>query len=105
MQKYLLATYYGMHKHQYDSQSVVKDFDRIYIPCDRGIYTKEEILKNCPEATILELQGKGEGYRCFKPVDDKRWLMKGYGFVYSCDSRFHDQYGDYPIPLHDRYER
>ncbi len=104
MQKYLKAEYYGSPKYPFDAKSVIKNFDAIYYPSERGIYTKEDILEYEPDATLLELEGKTTSYCCFKPAGDKRWLMKGYGFIYSTDSRFRDQYGNYPIPLHDRHE-
>jgi hypothetical protein len=43
-------------------------------------------------------------YPCDKDGKPDTSRMAGGCFIYSCDSRFRSQFGDYPIPLHDRKE-
>jgi hypothetical protein len=99
---FLRVDYYANPAYPYDGLTVVKDFDRIFVPCDQGNYTLEQ-LQNMDFVTILELDTMASGYKRFK-VKGVPGTMKGYGFVYSSDSRFNRQYGSYPIALHDRRE-
>jgi hypothetical protein len=75
---------------------------RLVVPCPNGHIDAQTVVEQ--EYVVLDLEIKNSGYRCFKQRGDKRWLMMGGQFVYSTDSRFRSAYGDYPIPVHDRYE-
>ena len=62
----------------------------------------------CPAVIVVQRVVCGKPYLTAYPCDkdgkpdDNR--MFGGCFIYSCDSRFRSQFGDYPIPLHDRKE-
>lgn len=104
MKRYLPVTYYGNENCYTDALSVVKNFNRLFVPCETGHVTEEDIA-NYGDATILKLDVvPNNGYKRFKVEGVKGHTMKGYGFVYSSDSRFSAFYGDYPIALHDRQE-
>lgn len=40
-----------------------------------------------------------------EPVgSETKWWMSGGNFIHTCDSRFREAVGNYPIPVHDRTE-
>ena len=80
-------------------------FKNVYVFCPDG--NVEIDLDNPPENFVtLEIRHFAFGsFKRFNPVNnDGRWNMFGGAFVWSCDSRFRENFGEYPIPLHDRYE-
>lgn len=101
MKRYLKVDYYGNERCYTDALTVVKNFNKIYVPCPLGPFTEEQVT--AIDCTVLELDTMSNGYKRFK-VAGVSGTMKGYGFVYSSDSRFSACYGDYPIALHDRKE-
>jgi len=84
-------------------------FNDVYVVCPDGNWefdldNPDEIPENLVmlEMTIF---GGRDVYKKFVPYKYKdKWGMMGGAFVYSNDARFHDNFGSYPIPLHDRYE-
>lgn len=79
--------------------------------CDRAVAiwneSIEDILKNPPnDSAFVIVEGRLKGYLRAIPLDDylqgeKRWLMNGGNFLYTCDSRFPSKQ---PIAIHDRHE-
>lgn len=80
-------------------------FNSVYVICPDGNH--EIDLDNPPENLVI-YEEKDFGFtvhRRFKPYNTGgRWNMFGGTFVYTSDGRFRETFGDYPIPLHDRYE-
>lgn len=75
---------------------------KLFVPHERGNYNEEE-LESRDDVAMLEL-GSIRGSEFFKPRGENRHTMNGGNFVYSCDSRFVEKYGDRPIRVHDRIE-
>ena len=80
-------------------------YDAVYVICPDGNY--EIDLDNPPEnlvAVEVKRFSFGDSVR-FNPYNNNgRWNMFGGTFVWSCDARFIENFGEYPVPLHDRYE-
>jgi hypothetical protein len=82
-------------------------YKTIIVPCKGGHITVD--TDNPPDNYCkLEIMNWAGGeYKRFVPYRLLKNTMRQMGgtFAYSCDSRFHRQYGDYPIPIHDRVEK
>lgn len=80
-------------------------YKAVYVYCPDGNF--EFDLDNLPENfVVLERVRVGcWTFKKFNPVNcDRRLNMFGGAFVWSGDSRFKENFGEYPIPLYDRYE-
>ncbi len=81
-------------------------YKEVYVICPDG---NDEIDLDNPPENLVIFEEKDFGFRKhkrFHPYNKKsgKWNMFGGAFVWTCDSRFRKRFGDYPIPLFDRYE-
>ncbi|WGH49742.1 hypothetical protein [Alishewanella phage vB_AspM_Slickus01] len=107
MKKYLPVTYFGMFGFGdgTDSMSIIKNFRRIFVECVEGNYSEDDLNEANGDTVLVLNESAHGGYRSFTPRHaNGRWMMKGYGFICSSDSRYARQYGSAAIPLHDRCE-
>ena len=85
-------------------------FNQVYVICPEGnweidLSNPDEIPENLVMSELVVFGGGCNVYRKFVPYKTKdKWSMMGGAFVYSSDCRFRDYFGDYPIPLCDRFE-
>ena len=87
------------------NNGISERYKTVYAYCPDG--NLEFDLDHLPENFVnLEITQFGcRALKRFSPANrGGRWNMFGGAFVWSCDSRFRLNFGEYPIPLHDRYE-
>lgn len=105
-----------MQKQRYISVDVFVHSSRIDCSLNGVTVThKEKLVVAAPTGYISEAAVQKHGYVVleatrngndilFKQAGNQRWCMFGGNFVYSCDSRFAQAYGNRPIRVHDRME-
>lgn len=88
------------------NHGISERFSTVYIICPDGNY-EFDLDEHIPEnlvRMVTKYYSFGE-YSYVEPVNHPgRWWMSGGSFIFSCDSRFIANFGDYPLSLHDRYE-
>lgn len=97
----LVEVYRSPHLGDCTLGGVTSREDLLYVPCETGPH------EDPPELLRLAVGMKG-GLRNFVPelvVASGQWSMFGGNFVWCCDSRFRETYGDRPVAVHDRVER
>ncbi len=82
--------------------------DKIFlIPAERGNWTDEEV-EAYPERFVVfdVIQSEHDAsYRYLRPRGmEGKWMMYGGNYLFSCDSRWRESHGHFPLPIHDRYE-
>jgi hypothetical protein len=85
---------------------VSSKFKTLFVPCEEGNYTKEQILEHEGPEVILKAKNHVKDYICFEPEVKPEGVLSsmfGGNFIYSSDSRFR-RISAYPAPLHDRFE-
>ncbi|MBQ7674611.1 MAG: hypothetical protein IJT36_08940 [Alphaproteobacteria bacterium] len=83
-------------------------FRTAYIICPDGNWEFDlDDPENLPE-NLVKAVTKHYSFGTFthaEPIAHPgRWWMMGGAFIYTCDSRFREYFGDSPMALHDRYE-
>jgi len=65
-----------------------------------------EADEQSPAVVIVKRIIGGKEYLHAEPVEKPTGIgwMAGGTFIYTCDSRFREEFGNYPISLHDREE-
>ena len=79
---------------------------RFLVPCAFA-GTAYETLAGQSVLHIMDFVHAADGVQAhFRPrsLPAKQWAMMGGNFAYTSDSRFADQYGSSPVPIHDRVE-
>lgn len=79
---------------------------RFLVPCAFA-GTAYETLSGQFVLHIMDFVPAANGVQAhFRPrsLPAKQWAMMGGNFAYNSDSRFTDQYGSSPVPIHDYFE-
>jgi hypothetical protein len=93
--------------HDCTLNGVTSRYSTLYVPCEDGYLSYDDIVKRGHEECILVEVPKPfpDAPIRFKPASlGKKHSMMGGRFVYSCDSRYRRAYGWSPLAVHDRVE-
>lgn len=91
------------------NHGISERYSKVFLICDSGNWEFDlDDVENLPENLVKVNVKKtfcGSPYIYLTPVShpERGWMMGGC-YVGTSDARFREQFGDCPLPLHDRYE-
>ena len=101
MKKYLPVTVYNPIYGNCSNNGVTETHARkLVVECPRGHVSEEDVEKG--GYVVLELSVAYN--RTYFHLPGKPQTMFGGSFVYAPDSRWNEMFGQYPLPVHDRFE-